>query len=45
MAILTVRDLIEKLGDIVERYGDTHLVGIIDADTNWQLPVEEFTFG
>lgn len=44
MAILTVRDLIKKLNDVVKRHGDTYLIGVIDADTSWEIPVEEFTF-
>ncbi len=42
--IFTVADLINKLSEVAEQHGPDCLVGIDDADTGWELPVEEFRF-
>jgi hypothetical protein len=42
--IYTVRQLINELVEIASAHGDACQVGIDDADTSWELPLEEVTF-
>ena len=42
--IFTIKDLMAKLTEVAAEHGDDCLVGIDDADTNWELPLEEFSF-
>jgi hypothetical protein len=42
--IFTVKHLAGLLNEIAARHGDGCLIGIDDADTDWEMPLEEFRF-